>query len=188
MVTVFVLYTQEAVTQFEDKSSGYSEGIVPNDRSYLIHEYMFEDCGGKNHVFLEGTCSILDHILLPTVRDKIQLNTEVTKLQWSKNGQVMLHTTSDVITADHVIMTPSLGFMKENHRKMFDPALPLNKQKAIQEMTFGNVDKFCFLFDEPFWTTELEKNPNFSGYGFIYHRDEMSELADIMRNILGRKV
>jgi hypothetical protein len=41
--------------------------------------------------------------------------------------------------ADHVIVTCSLGHLKQYHDSLFNPALPKCKVDAIERMGFGNV-------------------------------------------------
>lgn len=49
--------------------------------------------------------------------------------------------------ADHVISTVSLGVLKECHLRMFNPELPAAKQKAIDGLTLGTVDKIYLEFN-----------------------------------------
>ncbi|KAL8573272.1 hypothetical protein ACOMHN_006683 [Nucella lapillus] len=52
----------------------------------------------------------------------------------------------DVIRADHVIVTPSIGYLKE-HPDFFVPRLPPKHREAIDTMGFGNVAKVFLLWD-----------------------------------------
>ncbi|XP_014258665.1 peroxisomal N(1)-acetyl-spermine/spermidine oxidase-like [Cimex lectularius] len=56
----------------------------------------------------------------------------------------------DVLEADYVIVTVSLGVLKSNSIK-FDPPLPEGKQKAINEMGFGHVNHAYLEYEKPFW-------------------------------------
>ncbi|KAG9508504.1 Spermine oxidase, partial [Fragariocoptes setiger] len=58
------------------------------------------------------------------------------------------------LNCDHLILTSSLGFLKENHLKLFDPKLPENKIKLIETIGFGTVNKIFLEFEEPFWKSE----------------------------------
>jgi monoamine oxidase len=55
--------------------------------------------------------------------------------------------------ADHVIVTCSLGHLKQYHDSLFNPALPKCKVDAIERMGFGNVEKVFLYYEPPFWST-----------------------------------
>lgn len=52
----------------------------------------------------------------------------------------------DVLFADHVIVTPSVGFLKE-HPDLFVPSLPKSHVDAIKSIGFGNVAKVFLMWD-----------------------------------------
>ncbi|XP_047221636.1 spermine oxidase isoform X2 [Girardinichthys multiradiatus] len=58
------------------------------------------------------------------------------------------------IPADHVIVTASLGVLKQNHEMMFSPSLPEDKVLAIEKLGISTTDKIFLEFDEPFWSPE----------------------------------
>ncbi|KAM7419340.1 hypothetical protein PAMA_016452 [Pampus argenteus] len=58
------------------------------------------------------------------------------------------------ITADHVIVTASLGVLKQNHEAMFSPSLPEDKVLAIEKLGISTTDKIFLEFAEPFWSPE----------------------------------
>ncbi|XP_076463866.1 peroxisomal N(1)-acetyl-spermine/spermidine oxidase-like [Babylonia areolata] len=51
----------------------------------------------------------------------------------------------DVLLADHVIVTPSVGYLKE-HDDFFLPPLPAGHRVAVDSMGFGNVAKVFLLW------------------------------------------
>ncbi|CAH1183508.1 unnamed protein product [Phaedon cochleariae] len=55
------------------------------------------------------------------------------------------------LSADYVIITVSLGVLKEHGEKMFCPALPANKIDAIKSLGYGYVDKVYMDYERPFW-------------------------------------
>ncbi|CAK6447461.1 unnamed protein product [Pipistrellus nathusii] len=60
----------------------------------------------------------------------------------------------EVIPADHVIVTVSLGVLKKQHAGLFRPALPAEKVAAIHRLGIGTTDKIFLEFEEPFWGPE----------------------------------
>ncbi|XP_043739642.1 spermine oxidase isoform X2 [Cervus elaphus] len=60
----------------------------------------------------------------------------------------------EVIPADHVIVTVSLGVLKRQHASFFRPGLPAEKVAAIHRLGIGTTDKIFLEFEEPFWGPE----------------------------------
>ncbi|XP_059561614.1 spermine oxidase isoform X3 [Myotis daubentonii] len=60
----------------------------------------------------------------------------------------------EVIPADHVIVTVSLGVLKKQHASFFCPGLPAEKVAAIHRLGIGTTDKIFLEFEEPFWGPE----------------------------------
>uniref|UniRef100_A0A182M2C0 Amine oxidase domain-containing protein n=1 Tax=Anopheles culicifacies TaxID=139723 RepID=A0A182M2C0_9DIPT len=76
----------------------------------------------------------------------------VSSIQWkgSSDGDVIVKAQDGTsYEADNVIVTVSLGVLKENNATMFTPALPAVNQRAINGLYFGTVNKIFVLFDAP---------------------------------------
>jgi len=80
------------------------------------------------------------------IRNKTYLGAEVKSIHWGSRGNLgptgkkaILVKTSDGAryTADFVIMTVSLGVLKEKASTMFDPPIPEEKLNTIQVSAFG---------------------------------------------------
>ncbi|XP_072946803.1 peroxisomal N(1)-acetyl-spermine/spermidine oxidase-like [Epargyreus clarus] len=93
---------------------------------------------------------------LPTL--DIKFNTEVTSISWPRVG------TGDVVvtcrggeqyTAPNVIVTVSLGVLKDRHTTLFSPPLPEEKIEAINMISMGLLDKIVLSFDKPWWSRNM---------------------------------
>ncbi|GBP85622.1 hypothetical protein EVAR_62609_1 [Eumeta japonica] len=84
----------------------------------------------------------------------IKLNKEVSSIQWSKDAEraVTVRCTDETTySAKSVIVTVSLGVLKERYNTLFDPKLPDEKINAIKSLTIGVVDKIVFSYDSAWW-------------------------------------
>ncbi|XP_039435651.1 spermine oxidase-like isoform X2 [Culex pipiens pallens] len=83
-----------------------------------------------------------------------KFNKFVTNISWYNGPDRPLVVTCADGTqheAAHVIVTSSIGVLKENLRTMFTPQLPMAKQKAIKGIYLGTVNKIIMEFGKPFW-------------------------------------
>ncbi len=105
------------------------------------------------------------------VESKVQLNKEVQKIKYDEK---ILITCADgsTYTADHVIITVSLGVLKANYQSLFDPPLPEKKVKIIQNYAFGATGKIFLEFSEPFWSSSND----FFSYLFLWREEDKQEV------------
>jgi monoamine oxidase len=87
------------------------------------------------------------------VRNKTIFNKEVKEIRWDitnghhKNKVVVECSDGSVYVANHVIVTVSLGVLKETARSMFDPALPKEKLNAIKVSSkYLHILNTCYYF------------------------------------------
>ncbi|XP_051157743.1 spermine oxidase-like [Leptopilina boulardi] len=101
---------------------------------------------------------------LPVMSNTV-LNAEVSSIDYSDpNGKVTVKTTNgDTHTADHVIVTCSVGVLKDVHKSLFKPVLPEDKQKAIEGTGFGNAAKIYLSYDVPWWHEDMN-----NGFGLFW--------------------
>lgn len=90
---------------------------------------------------------------------------EVTEINWvasSESGEPqssyhpvkILCGNGRTFDVDHVIVTVSLGVLKEKHSTLFRPSLPTDKIAAIQDLGFGYVGKIFLEFERRFWPSD----------------------------------
>ncbi|XP_055610824.1 spermine oxidase-like [Uranotaenia lowii] len=73
-------------------------------------------------------------------------------------------------SADHVIITVSLGVLKENYPTLFTPKLPSMKINAISGLYIGTIDKMILEFEQPFWPS------GWHGFGILWNKQDLEEL------------
>ncbi|XP_057768265.1 LOW QUALITY PROTEIN: probable polyamine oxidase 5 [Salvia miltiorrhiza] len=106
---------------------------------------------GEEITIAGGYSGVIDHLasVLPT--GVIQLGRKVERIEWAPAGgddggrPVTLHfSDGTTMSADHVIVTVSLGVLKvgtSEGSSLFDPPLPNCKTGAISRLGFGVVNK-----------------------------------------------
>ncbi|KAL1363712.1 hypothetical protein HN51_011910 [Arachis hypogaea] len=152
----------------------------------------------------KGYLSIIEHLASVLPPGLIQLGRKVTKIEWQPQNQnqnqrdideggrkvcvenggsccscsrpVKLHfSDGSSISADHVIVTVSLGVLKaaiRDHDKgdsdsgMFCPPLPPSKAEAISRLGFGVVNKL-FMQLSPTQQTQTQHHVNHKGFPFL---------------------
>lgn len=112
----------------------------------------------------------------------IHFNHAVMQVDWTTNYEEpsqkchnpvkVLCSNGEAFEADHVILTVSLGVLKENALSLFNPPLPVEKISAIQNLGFGCVGKIVLEFEKPFWSTDeysihvIWDEEEFNNHGF----------------------
>jgi monoamine oxidase len=78
----------------------------------------------------------------------IILNSPVSKIEW-KNNFVSISHKNEIITADKILITVSLGVLQSGNI-VFQPALTEKINTALQ-LGFGHAIKLVMEFQQPFW-------------------------------------
>ncbi|XP_044738796.1 spermine oxidase-like, partial [Chrysoperla carnea] len=105
------------------------------------------------------------------LEDKMLLNKEVINIVWNsnQNGVTVKCADGSEYKADHVIVTVSLGVLKDRFNSLFEPKLPPSKLNAIRGLNIGTVDKLIFEFSKPWWPK------NHSDFVFVWQKHEIDE-------------
>lgn len=103
---------------------------------------------------------------------KLNLNKEVTKINWEKYDVVVETLDGSQYSAKYVIFTPSVGVLKHSYKTMFDPQLPESKQEAIEKIGIDAIASMHFYFAERWWSGDND----FSGFSFIWEKEDKEEL------------
>ncbi|XP_036401602.1 spermine oxidase [Megalops cyprinoides] len=120
-----------------------------------ISEYTALPGGFFNCLGPGGYQAVADVLLRSLHPGVLLCDRQVTRIQWGLEGEAhpvrVLCADGQELKADHVIVTASLGFLKERASALFEPALPDAKMRAIERLGFGTVDKIFLDFGERFW-------------------------------------
>ncbi|OEL36374.1 putative polyamine oxidase 5 [Dichanthelium oligosanthes] len=132
----------------------------------LAAEGEYRDFPGEHLTIPGGYSRVVDHLVAALPPGTVHFGLCLRRLDWGETP-VRLHFAdgAPAITADHVILTVSLGVLKASLRGKdastaagaiaFDPPLPQFKRKAVARLGFGVVNKL-FMEVEPIEASEPE--------------------------------
>ncbi|KAL9889203.1 spermine oxidase-like [Glossina fuscipes fuscipes] len=113
---------------------------------------------------------------LGLLEDKIQVCQRVKHIEWQHEDGIKITLFSGkIIVADHVVCTTSLGVLKESHKSLFQPSLPLSKIRAIEGLKLGTVNKFFLEFEKPFEPVD------WVGFNFLWLEEDLTALRETER-------
>ncbi|KAJ3413511.1 hypothetical protein HDV05_007894 [Chytridiales sp. JEL 0842] len=130
-----------------------------------IHEFGVEGFHGDQGLLVDGYDSVTEE-LSKGIRDRIILDCEVAKIDYSEGSHVKIFSKRGVFTARHTIVTIPLGVLKKHHQSLFNPPLPPSNKNAIKMLGFGLLDKVILKYESAAWPMDQE--------GFISFCPELS--------------
>lgn len=112
----------------------------------------------------------------------VQLNSVVREIHWSKNHVEVIYVSGErqqQCAASRAIITLPLGVLQEKLKTQtavrFVPALPEEKQEAIDDIPMGHVARIVLVFRERFWEgldlAGTGVKEDLSQLGFIHYPD-----------------
>ncbi|CAI9100581.1 OLC1v1037710C1 [Oldenlandia corymbosa var. corymbosa] len=150
---------------------------------------------GEEVTIAKGYLSVVDSLASVLPSGLIQLGRKVTKIEWQpadstpsssssihrvfENGHgtrpVIIHfLDGSTMSADHVIVTVSLGVLKQGIRQesgLFNPPLPNFKTEAITKLGFGVVNKLFLQLSPTTHDHESSKIPKkFPSLQLVFHQ------------------
>lgn len=146
-----------------------------NDFPFINCPFCFKFVGGQEHSIFKSDYSSVTKIIADSLnRNNLRLNCPVEKIEWReklrnkdnkfKSILVILNNNRKVY-ANCVIITCSLGFLKENYKKIFHPPLPSYLCTGIENLGFGLINKIFLEFNEVWWKIGTK------GFQFIWRRE-----------------
>ncbi|KAK1944643.1 Lysine-specific histone demethylase 1 1 [Phytophthora citrophthora] len=108
------------------------------------------DDPGSHCLVPTGMMTFIDHLSEP-LKGLVRTNTCVASINYEDIDHVVIKCTDGrQITADQVVVTCSLGFLKSGKLR-FQPKLPRSKTEAISRSQMGQCMKVLVRFPEVFW-------------------------------------
>uniref|UniRef100_V9L291 Peroxisomal N(1)-acetyl-spermine/spermidine oxidase n=1 Tax=Callorhinchus milii TaxID=7868 RepID=V9L291_CALMI len=139
---------------------------------------------GKNGLISSSPGTVYDRTTVLIEQDPISLEEEEEEDEEEEEGyQVSVECEDcEVILADHVIVTMSLGMLKKFHETMFRPSLPHEKVSAVQMLGINTTDKIFLEFEEPFW------GPECNSIQFVWEDDAETESLTYSEELWYKKI
>lgn len=106
---------------------------------------------GEDAVFAEGFKVITEYLAQDV---DIRLGQVVKQVYW-QTSPLKITTNQNTFTADHVLITLPLGVLQAGD-VAFHPPLPHAKQKAIDTLGMGVLNKCYLRFEKAFWPEDVD--------------------------------
>lgn len=94
--------------------------------------------------------SFFERYIVPSISDKIQLNTPIRSIDYSSETIEVTSTTNEVFQGDRVIVTVPLTILKQGGIE-FSPGLPAQKLNALDQVDMPDGIKVFIRFSEKFY-------------------------------------
>ena len=134
----------QAIIQSVELGAAEDEENIPIGALVSEYEYM-ENAGDDEEVF-GGFDQFTSHL---SKNLDIRLNSPVSKITYSSD-EVEVFANDKTYTPDVVVVTVPLGVLQKNLIE-FVPDLPEKKKEAINNISWGSVNKVIFKFPYNFW-------------------------------------
>jgi monoamine oxidase len=137
----------DAQVQYTRRSFANAAGEAIHNLSAIaaVEEWTDTSAGSGDFRILDGYIRIHEHLAQGL---DIRLNTAVACIEWSADGVRVVTTTGETFTGDSAIITLPLGVLKRGS-VTFTPALPQDKQAAIDSLRMGAALKLIYWFEQP---------------------------------------
>ncbi|CAJ1067563.1 Hypothetical predicted protein [Xyrichtys novacula] len=122
---------------------------------------LYKTLPGLDCTFPRGYEVLIKNLMSELPSGIVSYNRPVRCVHWNNTERgekpVMVECDDgEKFSADHVIVTVPLGYLKKHLSALFCPPLPLHKQHSIQRLGFGTNNKIYVEFDSPWWDDGCE--------------------------------
>lgn len=125
--------------------------------------FWLEECIEGENLFCVGTyAKILERIAAPALKGAtIRYNTVVSKIHARSQPDgpvgVTIAATGARLSFDELVVTCPLGWLQKNHAA-FEPPLPAHLTRAINNISYGCLEKVYISFPKAFWLSPENAN------------------------------
>lgn len=133
-------------------SSDFEHEYAGSATVLSAHWYDDSDIFAGDDVLFPQGFSVITSYLAQGIT--IKTSQVVTEIHWQES-EVRVITQDARYIADSVIITLPLGVLKSN-TVVFVPALPAEKQHAIESLGMGVLNKCYLRFEEAFWSDDVD--------------------------------
>ncbi|KAL1140066.1 hypothetical protein AAG570_007043 [Ranatra chinensis] len=115
-----------------------------------------ESLPGGNVRVEAGMDNLVTHLIRDLPQSALHCSKPVDCIRWGTavdaNPRAVVRCQDGIeFPADYVVVTVSLGVMKNMSEKLFCPSLPSIKMKSIRSLGFGQIGKVFAQYNTPFW-------------------------------------
>uniref|UniRef100_A0A914UK73 Amine oxidase domain-containing protein n=1 Tax=Plectus sambesii TaxID=2011161 RepID=A0A914UK73_9BILA len=111
-----------------------------------------------------GYGKIVEYVVSQLPANCVKLNHRVSEIDWSSDDGVYLSFEGQEKPQrfDRVVVTCSVGVLKNTLNQMWKPPLPLEKRQLLREITVGQLDRVVAEFPQRFWAKECSNSFEYS--------------------------
>ncbi|ETN63661.1 spermine oxidase [Anopheles darlingi] len=120
----------------------------------LWGSYSFNGESCQAHINMRYGFQALVNCLVEEIGlEKIVYNKAICEIRWlDGRGKVLVKCTDGTVyCCQHLIVTFSLGVLKDTMDQLFQPNLPESFTRSIRSIGYGTIDKIFLQFEEPWW-------------------------------------
>jgi hypothetical protein len=98
--------------------------------------------------------------------------TQIVQTIRTDRDRVVIETDKTILDAEYAIVTLPLGVLKQAS-VIFEPRLPDKKQRAIERLGLGVLNKLLLVFERPFWPRGTQVIGHHGPYSIFIVKDRM---------------
>ncbi|MEM9955174.1 MAG: FAD-dependent oxidoreductase [Chloroflexota bacterium] len=152
--------TVDIRTQLQAYSSDDIAGYFEDGELYT---YSLEDWNDLK--FIDSTWfDFFEEYIVPSIEEKMQFNTQILSIDYGNDGVVVTDQDDNTYEADKIIMCVPLKILQDGDIS-FNPSLPRNKARAIENANIWGGIKVFIEFTEAFYPVALEFPDSYTNDG-----------------------
>uniref|UniRef100_A0A182LTM5 Amine oxidase n=1 Tax=Anopheles culicifacies TaxID=139723 RepID=A0A182LTM5_9DIPT len=120
----------------------------------LWGSYSFNGESCQAHINMRYGFQALVSCLIEEIgMEKIVYNKAICEIRWldGRSKVIVKCTDGTIYCCQHLIVTFSLGVLKDTMDQLFQPNLPASYSRSIRSIGYGTIDKIFLQFEEAWW-------------------------------------